>query len=478
MRVYCATFYGETNTFSPIPTGREDFLPMALAARGTPSFEAAFAPLRARGGEVAGTFNRAALPGGLVVRRAYESLREELLLDLARARPVDLVALNLHGALAADGYPDCEGDILRQVRAAVGAGIPITASLDPHAHLTAAMLEAADALVAYREYPHTDEATTFAEAVAIGLDAAAGRVRPRMASVPLGQIAEYHTTLPPMREVADHMRELAKQPGVLAASLIHGFPWGDVPDMGSKSLVVTDGRESLARELAAGLAERVRALRGRTSSPVSPYEEALDEAERLAGPVIVADVCDNPGGGAPGDATFLLESLLRRGTRAALGPLWDPLAVSLARKAGCGAHLPLRLGGKTGTTSGRPVDVRALVIAASERLTTPGVGGYDVDYGASASIRVGSLDIVLTSLREQAMSPRMFTALSVPLADPQMIVVKSAQHFRAAYAGVGTHILHAASPGALRLDFAAIPYRYADRSLWPLCNASAGPPAA
>lgn len=472
MRAYCATFYGETNTFSPLPTGREDFVPMALALPGTAGFAAAFAPVHDLGGEVVGCFNRAALPGGMVVRAAYESLRDELLADVASRMPVDFVALNLHGAMVADGCVDCEGDVLARIRALVGAATPIVASLDPHAHLSAAMLANADVLVAYREYPHTDEAATFAEAVRLGVSMATHRIRPCMTAIACGQIAEYHTTQEPMLGILAEMRAWQRLDGVLAVSLIHGFPWGDVPDMGTASLVVTDGNPALGRELAQKLAMRIRAVRGHTSHAVLPFEEALTRACTAPGPVVVADVSDNPGGGAPGDSTYLLQWLLARSVPAAFGPLWDPFAAAQAHKAGMGARLTLRLGGKTGAASAQPVDVEAVVIATCEQLRTDGVGGYEVSYGRSASLSVGPVEIVVTSEREQAMCPDMFVRLGIALEDKQIIVVKSAQHFRARYESSARDILYATSPGALNLDFAALPYRAANRGLWPLTRDS------
>jgi microcystin degradation protein MlrC len=468
MRAYCATFYGETNTFSPLLTGREDFAPMALAEPGTASFAAAFAPVHDMGGEVVGRFNRAALPGGMVVRAAYESLRDELLDDVASQMPFDLIVLNLHGAMVADGCADCEGDVLARIRALVGGATPIVASLDPHAHLSAAMLANADVLVAYREYPHIDEAATFAEVVRLGVSMSIHRIRPRMTAVACNQIGEYHTTREPMRGILADMRAWQRLDGVLAVSLIHGFPWGDVPDMGTSSLVVTDGDPALGQKIAQELAMRIRAVRGRTSHAVLPFEEALAQAHTVRGPVVVADVSDNPGGGAPGDSTFLLQWLLKRSVPAAFGPLWDPFAAAQAHKAGAGARLTLRLGGKAAATSAQPVDIEAVVIATTECLSTDGVGGYAVRYGRCASLRAGPVDIVVTSEREQAMSPSMFTQLSIALEDKQIIVVKSAQHFRARYERAARDILYASSPGALNLDFASLPYRAASRGLWPL----------
>ena len=468
VRVYCATFYSETNTFSPMLTNRDDFVPLALAQRGTASFETAFAPVRALDGAVLGSFNRAALPGGIITRSAYESLRDELLADLSRNLPLDLVTLNLHGAMVAEGYVDCEGDVLRRIRTLVGAEIPVVAALDPHAHLTADMLANSHALVAYREYPHTDESATFAEAVDLGVRTALREIRPCMTALPCKQIAEYHTNREPMRSIVAQMRDWQRQKGVLAVSLIHGFPWGDVPDMGTQALVVTDGEPALGREVAGRLVARIRAARGETSNEVVGYREALVQACTGPGPVVVADVSDNPGGGAAGDATFLLRPLLAAGVPAAFGPLWDPFAVSQARKAGAGARLRLRIGGKVAITSGDPIDVEATVLATTERLSTPGVGGYEVSYGPSAAIRVGVVDLVLTAEREQAMSPTMFTSLGVTLYDRQVVVVKSAQHFSAAYGPLAQRVLYASSPGALNLDFASLPYKAANRALWPL----------
>jgi microcystin degradation protein MlrC len=130
----------------------------------------------------------------------------------------------------------------------------------------------------------------------------------------------------------------------------------------------------------------------------------------------------------------------------------------------------LRVGGKTAITSGQPVDIEGIVIEVAESLRTEGVGGYEVNYGPSVSLRVGRLELVLTAIREQAMSPDMFTKLGVTLNDKQIIVVKSAQHFRAKYAAVAREILYASSPGALNLDFASLPYRSANRQLWPLAR--------
>jgi len=475
MRVYCATLYNETNTFSPMLSDESDFVPMELAREGSPSFEFAFAPVKAGGGEVIARFNRAALPGGLITDRAYESLRDQLLADLRASLPVDLVILNLHGAMVAVGFPDCEGDLLGRVRAIVGPAVPIGASLDPHAHLTPAMTENADILVAYREYPHVDEAATFAEVVRLGLRAMRKEIHPVISFNVCGQIDQYPTTREPMRSLVDLTRRWQQIEGILAVSIIHGFPWGDVPHMGTQSLIVTDRRKSLGAELAADLGARLRTMRGRTANEVLPYEAALGRATN--GPTaIVADVADNPGGGAAGDSTYLLRPLLDGNMPAAFGPLWDPFAAAIGQKAGVGARLRLRLGGKVSSASGHPVDVDVTVRAIADPLRTPGVGGYDVTYGRSAWLQAEAVDIVVTSEREQAMVPEMFTQLGISLAEKQVIVVKSAQHFVAGFSSISNRILYASSPGTLDPNFARLPYAAADLRLWPLRQYSAEEP--
>ena len=471
MRTYCATLYNETNTFSPMLADERDFVPMELARKGSPSFEAAFAPVYALGGIVLGEFNRSALPGGVIARGAYERLRDELIAELSSVLPLDLVVLNLHGAMVATGYPDCEGDLLERVRSIVGPRVTITAALDPHAHLTDAMTRNADVLIAYREYPHTDEAATFAEAVHIGVRAAAGEINPVLSVESCGQVDQYPTIRDPMRAIVKLAREWQSMKSVIAVSIIHGFPWGDVHDMGTKVLVVTDGDATLGSQLAADMSRRIRAARGQTANDVIDFREALSRARLGRAPVVVADVADNPGGGAAGDSTFLLRALIEARDSAAFGPIWDPFVVNLAHKAGAGARLHVRLGGKVSAASGEPLDLEVTVSALVESLTTPGVGGYEVAYGRSAMLQAGDVDIVVTSMREQAMLPALFTSMNVTLADKQIIVVKSAQHFAAEFGPIASEIIYAASPGTMHPAFNRLQYHAADRRLWPLNDA-------
>ena len=165
MRVFTGSLATETNTFAPMPTGLLSFrdrgyFPAGQHPRELNLFAGPLAVLRevapARGWTVVEGMVAAAQPSGTVTREAYEQLRGELLADLRGALPVDMVILGLHGAMVADGYDDCEGDVLTRVRQLVGPSVVVGAELDPHMHLSPAMVEQADVLVSMKEYPHTD----------------------------------------------------------------------------------------------------------------------------------------------------------------------------------------------------------------------------------------------------------------------------------------------------------------------------------
>jgi microcystin degradation protein MlrC len=476
MRVFTACLATETNSFSPIPTGLRSFAACHLVRGGVPDDAQLFAaPLavfrrlaRARGDELFEGLSAFAEPAGPTVRAAYEALRDELLADLARAMPVDMVLLSLHGAMIADGYDDCEGDLLARVRAIVGPAAAIGAELDPHCHLSDAMVAHATALVCFKHYPHVDFCERAEELYALVADAAAGRTRPRMAAFDCRMIGGYHTTAEPMKGYVERLCAREREPGVLSLSVAHSFPWGDVPDAGTKLLAITDDDPALAARLAAELGRELRTLRGRTFRPQLGLEEGLDRALACpAGLVVIGDVSDNTGGGAPGDATFILAELMRRGVEgAALACFYDPVAVAIALEAGEGATLDLRVGGKLGPMSGQPVDLRATVRRVARDLTQPW-GRSSNRLGDVALIEAAGLELVLNDVRTQVFSPEVFRALGVEPERRRLIVVKSSQHYRACFAPIAAEVLDVAAPGAIRPDLAALPLRRIRRPKWP-----------
>jgi len=480
MKVFTATLATETNTFAPMPTGLDSFRERGYYAAGQhPDHMSFFAgPLwaarqraRERGWQVVEGMVAAAQPSGITTRVAYEALRDELLADLRAAMPVDMVVLGLHGAMVADGYDDCEGDLLQRVRAIVGTQVVLGAELDPHHHLSEAMVRNADLLIAFKEYPHTDALERAFELVDLCEAMVQRRVRPVAAVADCQMISMVHTSRQPARGFVDRIQALEGQGGILSISITHGFPWGDTPDMGTKVLVYADGDAARAQALAQQLADELVALREDLASPMLGMDEAITQALAHAGTTVIADSADNAGGGAASDATFMLRRLVERGVqRAALGPLWDPGAVRIAFEAGVGATLAMRLGGKVSALSGDPLDANCTVLALQRELRMSGLSGTPTAMGDCALLSVGptGVQVVINTIRNQAIGRDLFTQLGCDLAACQVVVVKSSQHFHADYAKVASQVLYAAAPGSVTADLRQLPYRKVQRPKWPL----------
>ncbi|HZT18715.1 MAG TPA: MlrC C-terminal domain-containing protein, partial [Dongiaceae bacterium] len=331
-----------------------------------------------------------------------------------------------------------------------------------------AMVEHATALIAYKEYPHVDIPERAEELFTLLADAAEGKTRPTMAAYDCRMIGTFRTTEQPLRGFVDRMMALEGHDGVLSVSLGHGFPWGDVADVGVKTLVVTDGDQAKAERLARSLGEEIFRMREALRPKFLTMDEALDRALAIeGGPVVIADVSDNSGGGAPGDATFFIRRVRERGiTDVASCYHWDPIAVRFCREAGLGARFDLRIGGKCGPHSGDPIDLCVTVKGLAENATQR-FGRSPVNLGSLAWVSGEGIDIVLATQRTQAFHPEGLSQVGLDPTARKILLVKSTQHFHAGFAPIARAVLYAAPPGALSPDFAAIPYTKLKRPCWP-----------
>ncbi len=482
LRTFIAALGTETNTFSALPGGLETFQEtMLFRGDATAHPPRLFSePLHVwrrlteeHQGRVSESVAAFAEPAGKVPQAVYESLRDEILADLERALPVDMVLLSIHGAMVATGCDDCEGDLLARVRALVGPDVIVGGELDLHCHLTPQMLASADVLVTFKEYPHVDASARAEEVFRICHRAHVSGVRPVMAAFDCRMVSMWRTPVAPMRGFVERMQSLEGRDGVLSVSFAHGFPWGDVADVGAKMLVVMDGAAPDAAARGAALSETLGrelfAMRDQTFHRPLGIDEALERAAAARrGPVVLADMADNAGGGAPSDATFLLRRVLERGMADVASALhWDPVAVRLCREAGVGAVLDLRVGGKLGPSSGASLDLTVEVMARVPELLQP-FGGAMQRAGEAVWVRTaGSVDLVLNAVRTQVFHPDVFTALGIDLAAKRAVIVKSSQHFYAGFAPVASEILYVDSPGAIAMSFADIPYTKRDGNFWP-----------
>lgn len=482
-RIFAGGLATETNSFSPIPTGYDDFRRAAAddpqELRDTIFFGRSFSSYASVAAERnvdlrLGPYSFAT-PAGPPPRPVYERLRDELLTALDAARPVDGVLLTLHGAMVCDGVDDCESDIVERARELVGDSAPIGVLLDLHCDLPAALLNATDAVVVVKEYPHVDVEPCARRLAEIVTDTIAGRVRPTMAAFDCRMVGLYPTVREPMRGFVDGVLAAAEgEDGVLAASVGHGFLYLDAERPGAHALVITDADRAAAQRVAEQIGRRLYAVRREAALSPLVLDEGLDRAlvpGTTEGPVVLADIADNAGGGAPSDSTFALRALLeRRVSRAALGPVWDPVAVRLAFAAGEGSRLTVRLGGKMGPPSGDPLDltvtVKGLVRQLVQRWPLTG-GDAEIPMGDAACLQADGVDVVVTTVREQAFGLELFTAFGIDLRAKRLVVVKSANHFRAAYDAVAREVLYVDAGGALASDPRAVPYTRFDRQAYP-----------
>jgi len=479
MRLFSATLATETNTFSPLPTSLENYRESVFFRAGEHPADAprmCTAPLfvararaRQEGFELIEGSCFAASPAGTTNRADYETMRDEILGQLEAALPVDGLLLGLHGAMVAHGYDDVEGDIIERCRAIAGPKCVIGVELDPHCHLTMKRVSNADIIVLYKEFPHTDVVERAEDVLDLVLATLRGKVKPVMTVYDCRQIQSYPTTMQPMRGIVDRIMAMEGKDGILSVSIAHCFPYGDVPEIGTRVLVIADGDKKKADALATQLGEELVGLRGKTAPQALGVAAGISEGVAFNDlPVVIADPSDNAGGGAPSDNTDILKHLIEKNVESAcLGPIWDPIAVRICFDAGLGARIGLRFGGKIAPSSGQPVDAEVEIIGL-QRNAWQSFGPTQVPVGDCAAVRIGGVEVVLIAKRTQATGLELFTNLGIDPRERKLVVVKSTNHFMAAYGPIAKKVIYVESSGPLPRDHRKVPYTKVERPIWPL----------
>jgi len=479
VRIFTAALATETNTFAPIWIDRRAFEASLYAPPGEhpPSPTLCSAPItvgrelaKSEGFELIEGTAAWADPAGPVNRAAYEGLRDEILGQLKAAMPVDAVVLGLHGAMVADGYDDCEGDFLARVRAIVGPDVLVCAELDPHSHLTKKRVAAANFFTVFKEFPHTDFVDRARDLWRIALAALRGEVKPVMSVFDCRMIDVFPTSKDPMRGFVNRLFALeASEKNVLSISVIHGFMAGDVPEMGTKVIVVTDNAADKGAALAEKLGRELFAMRGTFMVKQVNEMEAVDAAlAATAWPVVIADMWDNPGGGTAGDATVVLAELIRRGAKdAAVGTIWDPIAVQVCMAAGEGAEIQLRFGAKSAPETGDPIDKRVTIkrLVRNAEMT---FGESLVPFGDAAWISFDGIDVILNSTRAQSFDPSLYSALGIDPASRKILLIKSTNHFYDSFSKIAAQIIYCSAGHPYPNTPATTAYRKAPKNIWPM----------
>lgn len=480
MHVFLATLGTETNTFSSLPTGMDSFR-TRLWQRGDienapPTASSRPAQLwRQRALDLGWTVSQGlhafAAPAGVTSRTAYEEMRDCILADLEKAGPVDAVMMFMHGAMVAEGYDDCEGDLARRIRSVIGENAIIALELDLHAHIDQVLVDVTDIIVFYKTYPHIDYAERAEEVFSLARRTLTGEIKPVMALWDCRTMGLFPTTMEgPMPAFMADMATAEGKDGLLSLSLNHGFPWADVPLAGAKMLAIADRELAVARDAAQSFGQRFYNFREQAQLPFTPFEEAISKAAvKRDKPILLADTSDQIGSGAPGDTTWMLQAFIEAGIRnAAYAPLYDPLAVDICFQAGVGAHLQLRIGGKLDPNSGSSLDAEVEVRFLKRDAWQGHLADEKVFVGDLAVIRVAGIDVVLTTRRSNLYSPSLFTSHGISIEDKQVLGIKNLYKHKDIFAPLTCEQLFVASPGCSNPNWSQLPFKRLPRPIWPL----------
>jgi microcystin degradation protein MlrC len=479
-RIAVGGFLHETNTFAPTKASYDDFVhgggwpSMAQGAdipRVMRNINVGLAGFieqaEARGWELVPTIACAASPCAHVTKDAYERIVKVLVDGIKAAGTLDAVYLDLHGAMVTEHLDDGEGELLARVRKVIGKDLPLVVSLDLHANVTPEMVEHADALIAYRTYPHVDMADTgraVAKHLALLLSTKQ-RFAKAFRQLPfLIPISWQCTNDQPAKGIYQQLAALESD-SIPTLSFAPGFPAADFRDCGPSVFAYGTTQadaDAAADKITAIIVGHENDFDGRIYTPDEGVRFAMELAKHARKPIVIADTQDNPGAGGDSDTTGMLRALVRNNaTRAAIGVIYDPASAKAAHAAGQGATVTLALGGKSGIPGDAPYQETFVVEKLSDGqfvASGPYYGGRDMDMGPSACLRIGDVRVVVGSYKAQLADQSMYRYVGIEPTEQSILVNKSSVHFRADFEPIAEKLLICAAPGAMPADTAALPW--------------------
>jgi microcystin degradation protein MlrC len=409
----------------------------------------------------------AATPSAHVTRDTYERIAKVLVEGIAAAGPIDAVYLDLHGAMVSEHFDDGEGELLARVRKLIGKELPLVVSLDLHANVTPEMVEHADALIAYRTYPHVDMADTgraCARHLALLLKSRQGLAKAFRQLPFLIPISWQCTNDQPTKAIYEKLAALESD-AVPTLSFAPGFPAADfehcAPSVFAYGRTQADADEAADR-ITAVIEGHEDDFDGRIYLPDEGVRLAMELSKSATKPIVIADTQDNPGAGGDSDTTGMLRALVRnKAERAALGVIYDPESARAVHDAGEGATVRLKLGGKSGIPGDAPYEENFVVEKLSDgNFVAPGpyFGGRAMKMGPSACLRIGDVRVVVASHKSQLADQAMYRFVGIEPTEQKILVNKSSVHFRADFEPIAEKLLICAAPGAMPADTATLPW--------------------
>ena len=490
MRIAVGRLYHESNTFSSLLTTVGDFT--SPASFGGMAVGEQVLQWTDRQDEITGfidvlgeqsdieivpLINAGTVPSGLVTDDAVALLERTLRDQLNQVGKLDGVCWSTHGAISGQSIDDLDGYFLQVLRDAIGAQTPVVVALDCHAVVTELMLRHCTAVTAFRTHPHTDQVETGRRAARMLIDVLHGRTKPVVHSRRLPMLfTDSGTEQGPLKDIFDTMIAWDDKPGVIACSLCPAFPYQDVPGQGWTALAVTDDDDALAGHLARELAQIVWAARHELlpKSMLTP-RQAIQKAVEVDGcPVIITDPADNTGGGAPGDTTTMLSTLIDHRHEVdglILAHLPDELAIEQVADARVGDHVKVRIGAKRDTIFSSPLSIEGRIECVTQGAIAD-EGGFSgeptIEIGRTLCISIDNVRIVLTQRPIMGPQPSLYRKVNLEPFDAKIVSVKSGIGYFVTYGHVAKAMIRADCPGAVSPNVRHFDFKRIKRPMFPL----------
>lgn len=473
--------YHETNTFIETPTTLEDFRNGYWLEGDAIRREYAGAHHEISGVievidgcsdlELVPVLYVSSTPGGLIEKEAYEQIVEKMMAALEAVHPIDGCIVVPHGAGVADGYADMDGHWLGLLREKLGKDIPVIGTLDPHANVSPEMVAATDALVAYSTNPHVDQYATGVQAAKLMVGILRKEIDPvqRLVQLPLAiSIEQQFTSNEPCKSLYSLLEEIKKDNQLLSGSVLLGFPYADVQEMGSGFILVVNTPEAenlikAGNQLTEYVLSKKEDFNG-AKNEIAVVAPTLPAREK---PVLLLDMGDNVGGGAPGNSTHLLEFLEKEIDGSVFICIDDPDAVLEAMHHKIGDSFELAFGAKNCKYC-TEVELQQLTDGIFTE-DTPKHGGFvNYDMGTTAIVKTKKGNtVMLTSKRTPPYSLRQMTAFGLDPKSFDYIIAKGVNAPIAAYKSVCPSIVQVDTPGVTQADMTLFNYKNRRRPMFP-----------
>ncbi|MDA8871455.1 M81 family metallopeptidase [Flavobacteriaceae bacterium] len=462
----------ESSTFSPATTEASAF----LARKGNDIFN--YYPFleenspQRNAAQWIPTLRGHALPGGIVTRKAYDSLVGVTLELLKENMPYDGLFFDIHGAMSVQGIDDPEGDFIEKIRALIGTETLISTSMDLHGNVSERLAKQTDLITCYRMAPHEDALESKQRAVDNLLERLqSGKGKPKYKAwipVPILLPGEKTSTrIEPGKSLYAKVQPVTEREGVIDAAIWIGYAWADEPRNRAVVMVTGDDKTAVS-ESAEMLANHFWDVREEFDfvAPTATLEESLELALKATKkPFVISDMGDNPTAGGAGDVTWTLRELLSQPEfQSANGPVLiyasipGPEMIKSAIEVGVGGKVKANVGALVDDRFAPPILLDGVVEAIHEG---------DIHAEVEAVIRVGSIRVIVTKKRKPYHHEKDFTQLGLDPRLSDILVVKIGYLVPELYDLRGDWIM-ALTPGGVDQDLERLGYKRVKRPIFPL----------